>query len=422
MINSDLLVPDFRSKEGLFKILKERYNVKGSSELLFDSSVYRSDKSTIDFHDMIRSLSDLTQKATPTTFHCTLATIAHQGRLLRLYTQNIDCLEASLPPLATVIPLPVEEPWPVTIQLHGGLDKMRCAKCNYVADFDASLFHGSQLPLCALCKDRDNQRTEIGKRSHGIGRMRPRITLYNDDDPDQEAIDTVREADLATIPDAVLVVGTSLKVEGAKKLARDMCQATHSCGGLTAWINLDSPPNLADPWDFIIRGSSDQFASLLHPQPGPCQLYDRRQTTPSSEVPLGSLSQPSPSVRDSENLSEAIVSTLSREIMNHLTPPNLPPPPETVISRPLFFDIDTSMKQDNAIALFEHYFPRITFHPQLCDSKDCKSLSTIHRVHWVYTALALYDIEGLILRKEQLRDYQVMALVRWQLLDLRGQV
>ncbi len=58
--------------------------------------------------------------AAPTQFHLLLAAFAEEGRLHRLYTQNIDGIDTQLAPLKTLIPLPKKE-WPKTIQLYGDL-------------------------------------------------------------------------------------------------------------------------------------------------------------------------------------------------------------------------------------------------------------------------------------------------------------
>lgn len=268
MANSPKPVPDFRSSDGLFKTLKEKHKIKGGGKALFDASVYKDDKSTAEFHKMVRDLSRLTKEARPTAFHNMLATIAHEGRLMRLYSQNVDCLDTSLQPLATTIPLDMKGPWPVTIQLHGGLEKMQCTKCSHISNFEGSLFQGPEPPLCDECKTVDYVRTEFGgKRSHGIGRLRPRMVLYNEYNPDEDAIGKVSQADLRRVPDAVIVVGTSLKIPGLRRIVKELCQATRSKrDGFTAWINLDpvpQGPDMKDLWDLEVRGKCDDIASLL---------------------------------------------------------------------------------------------------------------------------------------------------------------
>ncbi|KAI0117721.1 DHS-like NAD/FAD-binding domain-containing protein [Nemania sp. FL0031] len=262
-------IPDFRSSSGLFATLPKEHGLKGSGKHLFDASVYKHDSTTEYFHTMVRDLSQLVKNAKPTPFHHLLASLAREGRLLRLYTQNVDGLETSMEPLSTVVPLQPKGPWPRTIQLHGGLEKMVCSKCNEISQFDASLFEGPQAPLCKGCEETDNVRTShAGKRSHGIGRLRPRMVLYNEYNPDEEAIANVFRADLRARPDAVVVVGTSMKIPGVRNMVKDMCKKTRDRrDGITAWINLDPEPSGADLkncWDLVVRGKCDDIASLVH--------------------------------------------------------------------------------------------------------------------------------------------------------------
>ncbi|KAI0445979.1 DHS-like NAD/FAD-binding domain-containing protein [Xylaria telfairii] len=262
-------IPDFRSSSGLFATLPKEHGLKGSGKHLFDASVYKHDSTTSSFHTMVRDLSQLVKNAEPTPFHHLLASLSKEGRLLRLYTQNVDGLETSMEPLTTVVPLPPKGPWPRTIQLHGGLEKMVCSKCNEISQFDASLFEGPQAPLCKGCEETDNVRTShAGKRSHGIGRLRPRMVLYNEYNPDEEAIANVFRADLRARPDAVIVVGTSMKIPGVRHMVKDMCKVTRDRrDGITAWINLDPEPSgtdLKNCWDLVVRGKCDDVASLVH--------------------------------------------------------------------------------------------------------------------------------------------------------------
>ncbi|KAI1769446.1 DHS-like NAD/FAD-binding domain-containing protein [Hypoxylon sp. FL1150] len=262
-------IPDFRSSTGLFASLPKEHGLKGSGKHLFDASVYKHDSTTSSFHSMVRDLSHLTKNAEPTPFHHLIASLAKEGRLLRLYTQNVDGIDTSMPPLATNVPLNVKGPWPKTVQLHGGLGKMVCSKCSEISDFDGSLFEGPEAPLCKGCVETDNVRTShAGKRSHGIGRLRPRMVLYNEYNPDEESIANVVRADIRARPDAIVVVGTSMKIPGVRNMVKDMCRVTRERkDGVTAWINLDPEPTGADLkncWDLVVQGKCDDVASLVH--------------------------------------------------------------------------------------------------------------------------------------------------------------
>ncbi|KAL9090884.1 MAG: hypothetical protein Q9165_005092 [Trypethelium subeluteriae] len=258
-------IPDFRSSTGLFSTLKSEHNLKGSGKHLFDASVYKDDVSTSTFHEMVRKMSTQTKAALPTEFHHLLATLAHEGRLLRLYSQNVDGLDTRLEPLRTEVPLPRKGPWPRTIQLHGGLDMMVCSKCHRPRDFEKDLFEGPIPPACKECAETDRVRTDhAGKRSHGIGRMRPRMVLYNEHNPDDEAIGSVTQADLRKRPDALIVVGTTLKVPGVKRIVREMAKIVRGRrDGVSVWINSDPEPTgkeFDNCWDLVVKGRSDEVA------------------------------------------------------------------------------------------------------------------------------------------------------------------
>ncbi|KAI9683160.1 MAG: hypothetical protein M1829_005951 [Trizodia sp. TS-e1964] len=262
-------IPDFRSSTGLFTTLRSQHNLKSSGKHLFDASVYKTGSSTSSFHDMVRSLSDLVSSTQPTAFHQLLASLAQQGRLLRLYSQNVDGIDTSLSPLATEIPLKTKGPWPRTIQLHGGLGTMVCQKCHELSDLKASLFEGPEPPPCLTCEENDSVRTTFaGKRSHGIGRLRPRIVLYNEHNPDDEAIGAVTKSDLRTRPDALIVVGTSLKVPGVRRIVREMCGVVRGRrDGITIWINNDPEPigrEFNNCWDLVVQGKCDEVARLAN--------------------------------------------------------------------------------------------------------------------------------------------------------------
>ena len=215
---------------------------------------------------MVRNLDSMVKKAIPTAFHHLLASLAKEDRLLRLYSQNVDCIENQLLPLQTKVPLGSKGPWPKTIQLHGGLEKMVCSKCGWLGKFDAELFKGSEPPDCIECVEMESVRDIAGKRSLGIGKLRPRIVLYNEYHPDSEAIGCVSKADLKTRPDALVVVGTSLKVPGIRRIVREMCKSVQNMrGGITMWINEEDPPlgkDLEGAFDIIVKGDCEKVAAL----------------------------------------------------------------------------------------------------------------------------------------------------------------
>ena len=287
-ISTSARIPAFRSSKDLFAPDDKQHKPMTFGKHLFDAAVYKTDAGTEEFHTMICDLAALTAKAEPTPFHLLLASLAQEGRLLRLYSQNIDCIDTKMEPLATKIPLNSNGPWPTTIQLHGSLGSMVCTKCFHVETLDAARFNGPQAPPCKTCEHNEAERKEAGKRSHGIGRLRPRFVLYNEYNPDEDAIDNVWKSDLKSRPDAVIVVGTSLKVRGAKELVKELCEAVMGRGdGFTAWINIESEPNCGKfkhCWRMVVKAECDTVAKMVDLAPWNPDIGDDYMISPEEDL------------------------------------------------------------------------------------------------------------------------------------------
>jgi NAD-dependent histone deacetylase SIR2 len=263
-------IPDFRSQTGLFTTLKGDLKLKSSGKEMFDASVYQDGQATSNFHSTVKDLHKLCNTASPTRFHEYLNSISNEGRLARLYTQNIDCLDTKLPGLNTKTPL--ERPWPKTVQLHGTINTMVCSKCHWTSPLQPDLFDTEevgQVPDCPECLELDNVRKIAGKRTQGVGKLRPRIVLYNEGNPDAEAIGSVSESDLNSRPDGLVVVGTTLKIPGVKRIVREMAQAVHAAKGAVVWMNIDDPPQFynmkefENTFDLIVKGDCQIIPQLI---------------------------------------------------------------------------------------------------------------------------------------------------------------
>lgn len=90
------------------------------------------------------------------------------------------------------------------------------------------------------------------------------MVLYNEHNPDEDAIGSVTTADLRTRPDALIVVGTTLKVPGVKRIVKEMCGVVRGRrDGATIWINKNPPPpGPGFEWDLIVSGPCDRVAEL----------------------------------------------------------------------------------------------------------------------------------------------------------------
>ncbi len=273
-------IPDFRSSTGLFTKLKSDLNLKKTSgKDLFDCNVYRDTNMTGKFHTMMRDLYHLCETVKPTNFHKYMSEVVTEDRLLRLYTQNIDCLETSLPGLQTTVPLRQSQPWPKTVQLHGSISHMICSKCGWLAPMNPDLFIHDEAPDCPECTELENVRGIVGKRLQGIGRLRPRIVLYNELHPDSELIGKISSTDLHSRPDGLVVVGTTLKIPGVKRLVRELSHAVHAAKGGVIWLNVEEPrinkKEFENCFDLIVKGDCQLIPQLLDDYEVDKQIRDK---------------------------------------------------------------------------------------------------------------------------------------------------
>ena len=203
---------------------------------------------------MIAQLAEMSESAQPTPFHHLLRALDDRGKLLRVYTQNIDALESKSgltfgvpdvggprgkpkskagPSASQDMPgrLPSPPPEiPRCIPLHGTLGTMHCVSCTHVFPLRDHLEHLTSgiPPYCPECTTLEKVRQMSGKRSRGVGKLRPSVVLYNEDHKDGEHVGEVVRKDLtgsSPRADLLLVVGTSLRVPGTKRIVREFSKA-----------------------------------------------------------------------------------------------------------------------------------------------------------------------------------------------------
>lgn len=84
----------------------------------------------------------------------------------------------------------------------------------------------------------EETRQLVGKRARGVGKLRPSVVLYNETHKDGEGVGEVVRRDLVggskgkgrSGGDVLLVVGTSLRVPGTKRIVREFSKAVRSRG------------------------------------------------------------------------------------------------------------------------------------------------------------------------------------------------
>jgi NAD-dependent histone deacetylase SIR2 len=82
-----------------------------------------------------------------------------------------------------------------------------------------------------------------------IGTLRPAIVLYDEPHPLGDDIGTIQTADIARKPDMLIIMGTSLKVHGLKKLVKDFARTIHASASSSAdGKSTSSPPKKTKSW------------------------------------------------------------------------------------------------------------------------------------------------------------------------------
>ncbi|KAJ1948335.1 NAD-dependent deacetylase hst3, partial [Linderina macrospora] len=161
------------------------------------------------------------------------------------------------------------------VQLHGDLENVVCTICFTKYPFTEQLaeeFREGAPPPCPHCKEIETLRDMVGKRSIAAGVLRPDIVLYNECHPQGDLIGALSEYDLRRRPDLLIVIGTSLKIPGVKRMVKEMSRCVQSCtvrakragAGKAIFINRDDPPKGWDGvFDYFISGDSDEAVSHL---------------------------------------------------------------------------------------------------------------------------------------------------------------
>ncbi|GME91458.1 unnamed protein product [[Candida] boidinii] len=318
-------IPDFRSSNGLFHNMSSpsssssssSSSSKGSGKQLFDYNLFRSKELISKFHDMIKNLYSMSLNCKPTNFHHYLDSISKDDRLLRLYTQNIDCLESQLPNLQTITPLNSNtvsslntnskiKNYPTTIQVHGNVQLLSCSKCQFITEMNPKYFdnlmHTDEIhPSCPECTDLNYVREIAGKRKQVVGILRPRIVLYNEFHPDGEIIGEISTFDLKKRPDCLIVVGTTLKIPGIRRLVKEMARVVHSNNGYVIWINIDEPSmsivDYVEFFDLIVVGDCQKIPDIVN------KYENEIINKPKEKKPTKSQKTPTPAKSSSKSAS-----------------------------------------------------------------------------------------------------------------------
>ncbi|KAF9566096.1 DHS-like NAD/FAD-binding domain-containing protein [Agrocybe pediades] len=281
-------IPDFRSSDGLYAMVKEQYpDVVLKGRDLFDASLFRDPTSTAVFYTFISQLKRSIDKAEPAPTHHFIKTLDSKKRLLRSYTQNIDGLEARVGLLGSSChdaksngkgKSKLRTKDVRNVQLHGDIHRVRCVACS--AEYPCeekylAIFEQGSAPECPECLSRSEARVARSARAIRVGNLRPGIVLYDESHPLGDDIGTIHTNDLKRKPDMLIIMGTSLKVHGLKKLVKDFARTIHgsdSPSGASSskkpykviFVNKTAPSSeWADIIDYHIEGETDAWSNKV---------------------------------------------------------------------------------------------------------------------------------------------------------------
>jgi NAD+-dependent protein deacetylase sirtuin 2 len=210
-------IPDFRSADGLYATLnpdlltasdEERRLMRMDPTIALDQTLFI--ENPLPMLELQREfiLGTHRQQWKATLAHRFVELLqARTGKLVRLYTQNIDGLEDQCQKL----------PHDMVIPVHGSMDRAECALCHSEGDFDAFCESVQQQikDLSGRDAQAPNESTPIVCNICGHPTMKPSIVLFKSSLPKiffESVPKDVQDIDL------FMVIGTSLRVAPANSL------------------------------------------------------------------------------------------------------------------------------------------------------------------------------------------------------------
>ena len=136
-ISTSAGIPDFRSENGIFNQIKEKYNLNSPKDFFHIDYFYKNPKLFYKF-----SKDFLSKEYKPTLFHYFMSFIHHKNLLYYIFTQNIDNLESQLNIDKEKI-----------VFAHGNLFEASCPKCGEKIDFSNYLEYvmNNKIKYCEKC-------------------------------------------------------------------------------------------------------------------------------------------------------------------------------------------------------------------------------------------------------------------------------
>ena len=226
-ISTSAGIPDFRSPDtGLYANLA-RLNLP-FAEAVFELSYFR--QNPLPFYTLAHELYP--GRFRPTIAHSFISLLHQKGKLLKLFTQNIDCLERE-----------AGVPGDMIIEAHGSFATQRCIECR--TEFPDGLMrkavNAKEVPLCT--------------RPSCQGLVKPDIVFFGEALPESFH----RNRGLPAIADLAIVMGTSLSVQPFASLPSFVSEETPR-----VLINLERVGGLGSrPDDVLLLGDCDDGVRKL---------------------------------------------------------------------------------------------------------------------------------------------------------------
>lgn len=361
----DSLEPSSQSSQSSISSTTRTVLPKLKGKDLFDAMVWQDPLTTSIFLTFIAELRKKIRTEVKGTAqsHKLIKALRDGGRLVRCYTQNVDGLE-SREGLDTDLASGtgrrsrffsgnLSKPRPddggeggdlfggvEVVQLHGGLDNLRCSLCgeqspwqrdaaeveqpkgssttnsssadnlkhrdsgDYYDDDEDQLdreetLRGGRAPGCQRCIRADEARQHRGRRSVAVGKLRPDVVLYGEEHPEANRIGELVTHDISLSPDVILIMGTSLRVHGLKVIVKEFARAAHAKGGKVVFVNNTKPPestwgDILDYWvemdcDHWITDLKERRGELWLPQGLPVESKSGEESSTRRTSGLGQL-------------------------------------------------------------------------------------------------------------------------------------
>jgi len=140
--------------------------------------------------------------------------------------------------------------------------------CQCLADYtpsSVSILLSGQAPRCPACETASAIRQASGKRGTKIGTLRPNVVLYGEEHPEADMVGKLNESDIRAAPDMMIILGTSLKVHGLKRIVKEFAKAVHAKGGKVVFVNNTAPTESVwnDTIDYHVEVDCDDWVADL---------------------------------------------------------------------------------------------------------------------------------------------------------------